>query len=350
MRGGPAAAGGGEPVADLHALHRLDAHEGRGEAGVEPAVGLDVGAEAHGQPVGDDLDDAAERVAVLLGGVDLGHHPRGGGLVHGTHRARVDALAVARHRDHVGRRVGRPEADHVREHLDAQGLREERLRHRAEGHLRGGLAGARALEHRAGLVEVVLRHAGEVGVAGTRPRQRGVARAALQQHRVDGVGGHHRLPLRPLAVGDADGDRATHRQAVPQAPGELDLVGLEAHPRATAVAETPPGELGRHLLRAHRDARDHALEHGRERRSVRLSRRQPPQHGPIVSRRRRSSGDHGRGEGEPRRSEQRRAVRDAARTTGEHEDEDPDGGEHRGRRQPGPGRRGQRRAERGRPA
>ena len=44
------------------------------------------------------------------------------------------------------------------------------------------------------------------------------------------------------------------------------------------------------------------------------------------------SGDHGREDDEPRRSEQRRAVRDAAGTAGEHEDEDPDGGEHRGRR------------------
>ena len=185
-------------------------------------------------------------------------------------------------------------------------------------------------------------------MAGTRTGQRGVARAALQQRRVDRVGGHHRLPLRPLAVADADGDRATQGQAVPQAPGELDLVGLEAHPRATAVAEAPPGELGRHLLRAHRDARRPCP---RARPSSAA-----PCDSPAVSHRNTGPSFHV--------ADGHRAITVAARVnhvapssggpygtrrarTREHEDEDPDGGEHRGRHQPGPGRRGQRRAERG---
>ena len=49
--------------------------------------------------------------------------------------------------------------------------------------------------------------------------------------------GHSVLPTR-------DRDRAAHGQAVPHAAEELDLVLLELHPGAAAVAEPAPGELG----------------------------------------------------------------------------------------------------------
>ena len=69
MRLGAAQAREREAVSDLDALHRLDAHERRGEPGVEPVGLLGVRAEAGRRAVGDDLDDPAERVAVGAGGV-----------------------------------------------------------------------------------------------------------------------------------------------------------------------------------------------------------------------------------------------------------------------------------------
>ena len=55
----------------------------------------------------------------------------------------------------------------------------------AGGHARGGLARRGALEHVAGVVEVVLEHPGEVGVARTHPRDRLLGEAlGLHLHRV----------------------------------------------------------------------------------------------------------------------------------------------------------------------
>ena len=93
---------------------------------------MDVAPQSGGQPVRDDLDDAAEGVAVLLLGVDLGDHRRGRGLVHRPDRGGVDALAVAGHRDRALGGVGGAQRHHVGEDLDAECLGEERLGDRAE--------------------------------------------------------------------------------------------------------------------------------------------------------------------------------------------------------------------------
>src|SRR6185312_7924920 len=53
-----------EPVADLDALDRLDAHDSPGKLTVEPVVAAGERAQPDGQPVGDGLDDPTERVAV----------------------------------------------------------------------------------------------------------------------------------------------------------------------------------------------------------------------------------------------------------------------------------------------
>ena len=129
------------------------------------------------------------------------------------------------------------DADHVAEHVDAEGLVQERLGHRAERHPGGGLARAGAFEDRTGVVEVVLLHADQIGVAGAGPGQRGVAGLLGEHVGIDRVGRHHRRPLRPLGVADPDRDRAAHGQPVPHAAGELDLVLLELHPGTAAVAE-----------------------------------------------------------------------------------------------------------------
>jgi hypothetical protein len=95
----------------------------------------------------------------------------------------------------------------VAETSDAEACAQERLGHRAERDPGRGLAGAGALEHRAGVVEAVLLHADEVGVPG-RGRVSGALRARPSSSSgVDRVGGHHRLPLGPLGVADLDRHR-----------------------------------------------------------------------------------------------------------------------------------------------
>ena len=81
-------------------------------------------------------------------------------------------------------------------------------------------------------------------MAGPRAGQRGVAGAALELDGVDRVGRHDLLPLRPLAVADAQRDRAALGLAVADAADDLELVLLELHPGAAAVAEPAPGQRG----------------------------------------------------------------------------------------------------------
>ena len=150
----------------------------------------------------------------------------------------------------AARRLGLPDRHDVADHLGTDGLAEERLGHGAERDPGGGLAGAGPLEHRAGVVEVVLLHADEVGVARARTRQRRVARLLGQQLRVDRVGRHHRLPLGPLAVADLDGDRAAHGEAVPDPADDPHGVLLELHPGTATVAEPATGQLLRRCRRS----------------------------------------------------------------------------------------------------
>ena len=155
----------------------------------------------------------------------------------------------------------------MRDDLDAERLADQVPGHRADGDPGGGLAGAGALEDRPGVGVAVLLHAGEIGVARAGPGQRGVAGLLGEELGVDRVGGHDRLPLRPLGVADPDGDRAAEREAVPHPAEDLDLVLLERHPRAAPVAEPPAGQLALDLGGGHLDAGRHALEHGDQRRA-----------------------------------------------------------------------------------
>src|SRR5699024_4366451 len=84
------AGGGGESVADLHPLDRLDTHEGARDARVEFPIPLHEGTEPRGQAIGEHFDDAAEGVAGLLRRVDLRDHRRGGFGVEAADRILVE--------------------------------------------------------------------------------------------------------------------------------------------------------------------------------------------------------------------------------------------------------------------
>ena len=166
----------------------------------------------------------------------------------------------------------------MREHLDAERLPQERPGDGSGGDAGGGLAGAGALEHGAGVVEAVLEHAGVVGVAGPRAGERRVAGDVLELGRVDGSAaitvshfGHSVLPT-SIAIGPPSvtpcRTPAEHR----------DLVLLELHPGAAAVAEPAAGQLPRDLVGGDVDAGDHAFDHGHQRAAVGFTSSGPSQH------------------------------------------------------------------------
>ena len=286
---------------------------------------MHVRAQARRQPGDDDLDDPTQGVAVLVGGVDLGDH-RGRPLgLEGAHRVGVERLDVVggRQRGVVGHR-GPADGDGVRHQADAVGLLQEPRGHLAEGHPGRGLAGRGALEHRARVVEGVLLHADQVGVARPRPGERPVAGDLLlgvdvvgrgERVGVDRVGAHHRLPLGPLRVADPDGDRRPQRQAVPHPAEELDLVLLELHPGAAAVAQPPARQGAGDVGRGDLDARGQAIDGRDERGPVRLPSGQPAQHGSNPSTRASATREPGQdpgceGDADPGPEAHRRAVRD----------------------------------------
>ena len=204
----PRPAGQVEPVAELDALDRLDAHQRAGQPGVQPAVAVHVAAEAGRQAVRDDLDDAAERVAVLAGRVDLGHHRLAGDRVEAAHRRRRRPRPgrPARAAVPYGTATS-PMRDHVGQHGHAERLVQERLGHRAERDPGRGLPGAGPLQHRPRVVEAVLLHADQVGVPGPRPGQRRVAGQPVELSAGTGSApitfshfGHSVLPIR-IATG-----------------------------------------------------------------------------------------------------------------------------------------------------
>ena len=163
----------------------------------------------------------------------------------------------------------RAHLDDVADHLGAE-LGEEQLGQRAGGDPGGGLPGAGALEHVAGVVEAVLLHADEVGVAGT-----GLVEGLLGDA---GRGRHLLLPLRPLGVVDHDRDRRAQREPVPDPAEELDVVALEAHARAAAEPQAATGELVADLVDGDGQARGQTLDHHREGGAVGLTGGQVTQH------------------------------------------------------------------------
>ena len=281
----PPAAGGLQAVADLDGLHRLHAHQRAGQAGVEPAVPVHVAAQARRQAVDDDLDDPTEGVAVLPDVVDLRDHARARRRVGAADGVLVDPRVVVRPGQDAVRHQDRADRDDVADHLGADGLPQERRRDGAEGDPGGGLAGAGPLEHRPGVVEAVLLHARQVGVAGPRAGERGVPRLPGEDLGVDRVGGHDRRPLGPLGVADLDRDRSALGAAVPDPAGERDLVLLEGHPGAPAVPEPAAGQGGVQVGGLHLDAGREPLEDGGELLTVRLTCGQPAQHARDSARR-----------------------------------------------------------------
>ena len=129
---------------------------------------------------------------------------------------------------------GRPRFDRsdtrdVAERGDAEGF-EDQLGERAGRDPHRGLAGRGTFEHVANIVEVVFEHAGQIGMAGARPRHRfGLAA-------VGGIDRHPLLPVFEIAILDDQRDRTAHRAPEADARDHAHLVALDRHPSAPSVA------------------------------------------------------------------------------------------------------------------
>ena len=182
------------------------------------------------------LDDAADRVALRPRLVD----PRCAALL-------------------VDRRAGDRDPDR----------REQCLRDRAGGDVHRGVPGRGALERVPHVVVAVLEHAGEVGVAGPRQRDRLrslAGRLALRRPRR-----HPPRPVLVVDVADDERERRAERAAVPE-PGEhLDPVLLDLLPRRAAVALLAPLQVGVDRLAVELEPGRQAAEDRHERGPVRLA-------------------------------------------------------------------------------
>ncbi len=107
-----------------------------------------------------------------------------------------------------------------------------------------------------------------------------MSRPWLCQHlgRSSGLRRHFLRPLGPFGVGDFDGDGRAQRAAVADAPEKGDLVGLEAHARASAVPQAAPRQLVADVGGLDRQTGREPLHDHDERTTVGLSSGQKAQH------------------------------------------------------------------------
>ena len=232
------------------------------------------------------LDDAAERVAVLRSGLDLGDHRLARIGVETPDLVLVDAVELIRRR--TGRTGGHPRCAHlddVGDDLDPE-VRQQHLGDRTRGDASCGLAGAGSFEDVSSVGEAVLLHAGEIRVAGTHLGERRLRRSGSRAHLL--------VPLvaaEPLAVLDLDRHGRPERAAVAHTTDQCEFVGLEALAGAAAVSEPAAAHLCLDLLDGDRKSRRETLHHDDERLTVGFARREIPQHqGEAIGRHERVGG------------------------------------------------------------
>ena len=275
MSGSAGAVSGRETVANLNALNGLNTHQRCGKARVQAAVPVHVRTQSGRHTVREHLNHAAESLAVLVRLVHALNHCVGGCLVEAAQRVGVQLLHVARRR-HRGA-LGSVHATHshgVRDQLNAQSLQNLGGNH-TERHAGRGLTCGGALQHRASLREVVLLHAGKVGVTGARASQRRVTRAVLNQLGVNRIGAHHVGPLGPLGVRNLNRDRAALSQAVTHTAEDAHAVLLELHAGTATVAETATSQGVTHHVAGEFHTGGYALNDADERLAVGFSGSEP---------------------------------------------------------------------------
>src|SRR6476646_1427170 len=251
-----------EAHADLHPFHRRDGHDRRADASVELAVPRDVRAEAHRQPVHDDLADAAEGVAGPFGCVDALDHLRLGVRVERAALRGVRYLVELRGHWIGAYRVHAAKMHEVAADGDTE-LREQAPRNRAGSDARGRLACRCALEDVARVLTIVLEDPGEIGVTRSDARDGAAAQRAIRiAFARRGV--HDRLPVRPVAIADEHRDGTTERLAGAHTGEDLRRIALDLHAPPATITLLASRQVGVDVRREKRKASGHALEYTHE--------------------------------------------------------------------------------------
>src|ERR1043165_6965077 len=252
--------------ADGDGLDRRDGHQRAREPSVELRVPGGVRAEAGDDSARDDLEDAAERVALAPLLVNERDHPVLRFGVGAAQRRFVgdgrDALPL-----NFERSVrDAAELDDVAANLDAED-REQLLCKCAAGDARGGLARRRALKYVAQVACAVLESAREVCVAWTRSLQA----TRLPFFNFTRLDRHHLSPVRPVLILDEQRDGRAECEAGADAAQGFGAVALDLHAPAAPVAPLPALKLAVDLLRVNGETRRQTLDDGDERATVRLT-------------------------------------------------------------------------------
>ena len=267
-----------DAVPDGDRLDRLDRADCGRQPGVQAQVPVPVAPQTGGNTVRQDLERAAHGVAGLQGAIDLLDHLLLDSGVRAAQRRpfrRHDP--IPRHLGQ-GRERGRSQRHRVACHLHIE-LPQELLAHSPDGHARRRLARRGPLEDVACVLRVVLQGPGQVGMPGSRAREP----LALGLLDVDRLDGHRRLPVRPVAVGDLERNRAGEGAPVPHTGKDRHPVLLDLHPPAAPVAVLPALELDVDVGGQEPEPGRHPVQDGDQRRPVRLPRRQKTQHADSAS-------------------------------------------------------------------
>ena len=159
-------------------------------------------------------------------------------------------------------------------HANAE-RREQPLRRCADGDTGGRFARARPLQDVPHVVVVVLEDAGEVGMTGSRPRDRD-ARVTI-----GGFGRHLLLPVLPVPVLDHQRDRRAQGFAPADSRFDARLVLLDRHPPAAAVSLLPAPQVMIDRADIDREPCGEALDDRRQARPVGLSGGKEAKHGEL---------------------------------------------------------------------
>ena len=272
VHGRPGLAGVCERVADLDALHGLDAH-GRGrQASVQAQPGLGVRAETGRAAEGADLDDAAERVAVGRRLVDRGEHAllarrdrssrsRSRGRVRRPPRrlrpapASTSPTASTRPKTAMPSSASRPfviAPTATRAEVSRAEARSSTLRTSSSSYF---MTPERSAWPGRGSCTLRLRRAATSASSSSRDRPRA----------------HGGAPVGVVAVAHDQRQRPAEREAVAHAAEDLDVVLLDALPRAAAVAGLTPRQIGADRVVVEREPRGQAGDDRGDPGTVRLA-------------------------------------------------------------------------------
>ncbi len=277
VEGGPTESSGVESRPDRHSLHRVDRHQGLGQASVQATVPVSVGPEAGRSASDHDLHLASDAVAVLLGPVDLGDHPLRHLGVDAANRGLFDA--VEGFPGHAGTRGqgGPGHSQDVGADLDP-GLSEEAPGEPSGRDPGGRLAGTGPLEDVSQVGGVVLQGPGEIRV----PRPRVAQPPSLPRLVRLGIGRHDVAPVGEVAVADDEGHRAAEGASVPDAGEDLHRVLLDLHPAAAPVPPLPAAEIGVDGLAIDPNPGREPFDDDGQSRAVRLASGEETEHPQIV--------------------------------------------------------------------